>query len=551
MKKSDYLLNRDGRYSADVPVPVDLLKLYKRKTVTRALGTSDLREATNRLPAKVAEIRAEFAAKRETLSPSNLGALSLSIHLETDTSRKAELKKQQTILLQKMRSHQVSIPVVETATPEHLRNLIISAQQMLDAMEYHQGITNYPIHEIAEVFSNGSPSDMVAAQIKADIPEVLIPNNIKQYVKLNQNPEILSSKNITLKELCDRYMSEPKRLGKSLSTLDRNIHVFAFIQLLFGENTPIRSIRRSEELRELQDILLHLPKLFEKDPRYNNDPRGLVALIKADPSYDPEDDTQFLAAATRQDYTTRVSSLFKYAVIHDHLDSNPAVDLMTEHPRDRERVKKDIFTIEQLKRIFTPGYFEKGKKGFEWIPLLMLYHGARPNEMAQLDCEDVYIHDGVWCIDICEESKTPINGKRFGDKTVKTKEARIIPIHQKLIDLGFIDYLNSRKVTGERKLFEVFRYINNGKPMLYYQCVRSWFEGLLVKADAKSKTTTPHSFRHTFRTAAHNVIKNDYAKVIGGWSLGNGMDMRVYLHTNHIDRAVIKAELDKLTFDIF
>lgn len=67
-----------------------------------------------------------------------------------------------------------------------------------------------------------------------------------------------------------------------------------------------------------------------------------------------------------------------------------------------------------------------------WLPLLGLFTGARLNELCQLIVTDVGTHDGVKTISILDGEA----GKRL--KTAASK--RIIPIHSKLIELGFLDY---------------------------------------------------------------------------------------------------------------
>ena len=59
--------------------------------------------------------------------------------------------------------------------------------------------------------------------------------------------------------------------------------------------------------------------------------------------------------------------------------------------------------------------------------------------------KDIYPLNKVWVIDINEETK---------DKKLKTRNSkRIIPLHQTLIDLGFLDYYNIHEKKGKERLF--------------------------------------------------------------------------------------------------
>ena len=67
----------------------------------------------------------------------------------------------------------------------------------------------------------------------------------------------------------------------------------------------------------------------------------------------------------------------------------------------------------------------------------------RLEEISQLSVDDVYFVDGIWVFDV--NTKPSRDGRN--DKQVKNKNAvRIVPMHNKLIDLGFIEYVDSIKI---------------------------------------------------------------------------------------------------------
>lgn len=83
-----------------------------------------------------------------------------------------------------------------------------------------------------------------------------------------------------------------------------------------------------------------------------------------------------------------------------------------------------------------------------WLPLVAYFTGARTNEIAQLDTADIREIDGHPCFDFC-----PDDPKAFEAKRVKTEEARQVPIHPRLIELGFLEYVNSQLQAKQKKLF--------------------------------------------------------------------------------------------------
>lgn len=114
------------------------------------------------------------------------------------------------------------------------------------------------------------------------------------------------------------------------------------------------------------------------------------------------------------------------------------------------------FTMAEVEAIFS-GYIYQGAlppdrtKAYPfwfWLPLIGYFTGARTNEIAQLDTADIRDVDGYPCFDFC-----PDNPKAFEAKRVKTEEARQVPIHPRLIELGFLDYVNSQHQAKQKKLF--------------------------------------------------------------------------------------------------
>lgn len=125
--------------------------------------------------------------------------------------------------------------------------------------------------------------------------------------------------------------------------------------------------------------------------------------------------------------------------------------------RDTPRTRGgQAFTMSEVESIFS-GYIYQGPppanrtKAYPfwfWLPLIGYFTGARTNEIAQLDTVDIREIDGHPCFDFC-----PDNPKAFEAKRVKTEEARQVPVHPRLIELGFLDYVNSQLQSKQKKLF--------------------------------------------------------------------------------------------------
>ena len=174
------------------------------------------------------------------------------------------------------------------------------------------------------------------------------------------------------------------------------------------------------------------------------------------------------------------------------------IRLVTSEILKRKTRKDDP---EDLARIFNPKIFLKWSKDYPsrfWIPLLALYTGCRLEEMASLYCEDVFKHEGLWCIDINDNH----------DRQVKNKNAiRSVPLHPFLVkQLRFPQYVDKIKAQGNERVFPDLKMENHkysnvlSKRFNYY---------LRKKVGITDKEKTFHSFRHNVTNHLMNKTGNE------------------------------------------
>lgn len=131
-----------------------------------------------------------------------------------------------------------------------------------------------------------------------------------------------------------------------------------------------------------------------------------------------------------------------------------------------------------------------------WAPWLLSYTGARPGEICQLRKEDLLRVQGRWALRLTPEAGT-----------IKDREARIVPLHQHLIEQGVVAFIQGagdgplffstealrRKIADDPanpRRFPHEKVANN---------LAGWVRDLGVK-DAGIKPN--HAWRHTFKTRA-------------------------------------------------
>ena len=133
-------------------------------------------------------------------------------------------------------------------------------------------------------------------------------------------------------------------------------------------------------------------------------------------------------------------AVFNWAVGRRKLSNNPFK--FTSEPLTRQskaQAREPVFRREEIALILGAALATMDTKrpsmaARRWVPWLCAYTGARAGEITQLRKADVVQRDGHWCIQITPEAGT-----------VKTKAARTVPLHEHLIEQGFIEFVRSRK----------------------------------------------------------------------------------------------------------
>ncbi|GAK84248.1 integrase [Vibrio ponticus] len=187
--------------------------------------------------------------------------------------------------------------------------------------------------------------------------------------------------------------------------------------------------------------------------------------------------SQNLSLKTVRDYIASVKQFYNWLVIMQFAERNPFdlikvktdTRLASEQRRrwsDKELLK--LFSHDNFVGVIGSDHarvnYQRKQQDF-WIPHILLYTGARVSEICQLKTKDVVEKDGIWCISINED----------GDKRVKTRASvRLVPLHKKLLSLGFLNYVNQRYEDNNDQLFDI-------KPYGMTQCWSEQFYKRFVK----------------------------------------------------------------------
>ena len=138
----------------------------------------------------------------------------------------------------------------------------------------------------------------------------------------------------------------------------------------------------------------------------------------------------------QREYLGALKAIFSSAVRGERIAENPADDVSVAEAWGKKGQKKRGFHDEEAKTILraalappSPRMSAHRAAAQRWVPWLCAYTGARVNEMTQLRARDVVRADGVWCVSITPEAGTQ-----------KMESARLVPLHEHLIELGFVEF---------------------------------------------------------------------------------------------------------------
>ena len=191
---------------------------------------------------------------------------------------------------------------------------------------------------------------------------------------------------------------------------------------------------------------------------------------------------------TVQEYKAACAQMFGHAVKMEYLSRDPFEQITIKNRKPTPRTR---WQSHELKRLFTSEKFRQPSTGSQqedyWIPLLLLHSGARPSEICQLRCQDVVSVQGVMCLRISNEGE---------GQSVKTANAiRHVPLHSRLLALGWMRYVQRRRKQGQTQLFDCKP---TGKYGEWSKNFEQRFNRYLHQLGfAAGQRPTAYSFRHT------------------------------------------------------
>lgn len=534
----DYVQRRTGGgLELRFPIPPDVRPAFldasgrPRSQIIRSLGTKDIRLANAKADALRASIRADIMKVRQARGSGNLDDFLRNLFDEELASFQRQsasdaktvlIRPGSSLLEERQGSRSINTRALLSANPEERlatagwaaeRYLRLQGREPDGSPEFQETVDRcanvlaealIAQNELAagRAIPVRTSSLLEKASAQSDLSNSASPRGaykISEYFKQVYLPAVKTAANI-----------------RGPNTISGKAQALKLFVDLVGD-FQIGSIKKGE-LWSLHDDLLVLPNSRElQEPHRSLTPREQIDGLKRG---------EFIASTIHPKTVNRhlsgIKTILDFAEKRRDIYVAPTDGIMAVVQQDDEAGRP--FTTDELNRIFSLPLFTGSMDGLEpngwrkpgpiqvrddrfWIPLLLLFTGARPSEIAGLSTSDVFPHHEIPHIVITPNSFRDLKN---------TKSKRMVPIHRRLIDAGFLRFAEERLKGSDGQFFSMIeqQYFVEGptgerrkKALSSAPLMRQFNRTILADADAKSDRGSAKCFRHTFEQEAMATLR--------------------------------------------
>lgn len=330
-------------------------------------------------------------------------------------------------------------------------------------------------------------------------------------IKYFSNPDV---ENLKLSETINRHR-EQKDEEITLGTKDDYGRIYQWMLEWFGEEVLLIDVSR-HMIGTFKDMLSKMPKNYSKDKIYKGlDLKQVIRKSKRASSMNN------LSYKTQHKYFSLLKSFFQWTVDVGLLDASPASSIKQPKRKKGDVEKSRLpYSRDDMKTLFhSPlftGYLSprhrhkegemKNQLAEYWAWLLGFFTGLRIKEIVFLHGRDFRAQDEVLCISVNNDH----------GKGIKTNSSiRLVPIHEKLIELGLLEWVKKQtKGKANKPIFPM--YMSKCEKDLSKTATRK-LNPYLRKIGIDDKRKVFHSTRHNFadELRSQNVEIYSIKKLMG------------------------------------
>lgn len=562
MRDATYLTRRDGVYYARIDVPQDLVTVLKTRTKKRSLKTKDKVEAKRLVWPVISEWQREFdelRARRSLVDADRQFAVweHYTAALDRDEVERAampgqaEMDRIKADLLSRVERGEITgtsplSTIDATLELKHAQNVTkLSAnarRAKLAEMKKHlsAGETVLIAHEVEDflrrngLFVGRSSPDWISLArhlMRAEVEalERSLERDLGDFTGQPRDPLVkpptlerrgvgaVAAPGESIAEAVAAFRKEnPRNVSKSrIEEACRDISIFIDT---VGPGFPVANISK-KQVREWKALLMEYPVRATEITEF----RGMTMAQTVEANRDKK--RPVLSDRTVNRYLSSLSAFCSWAEANGFISANPCSGMAL--PKER-RTKTLPFSTDQLNIRFKSPLFTGAQSDTEWrniakpgnvrirdhrfwVPLIMLFSGARPGEIGQLAVSDVRQEHGHWIMHITTEGEAHAEGK-----SVKTAGSmRVLPIHPQLVRLGLLDYHAECVAARDKQLFPGAKRNERGQMMSDYS---REFGKYLTRIGLKAgRGLSLYSFRHGAADALRRAgyLDNQFGFILG------------------------------------
>lgn len=562
MARGSYLFRREGTYYARIDVPTDLVPTLGKETLKKSLKTKDLKEAKRSVLAVVSDWHRLFETTRSRLGLSSsdrehAGWDHYNEALDFDEAERSRLPTQAEVEAETARlTRRVEAGEIKGIDPLTLLDATLELKVLQNAAAASQTTRKAKLAELKRHLAIGETAlvaDAVDDFLKRNT--FLIERSTPEWISLARR--LMRAEIEALERSFERdagdFSGQPRdplirppakpRSDKTSSVSSGE--TIAEALTVFQKENP-RNVSKSRMDESCRDIGIFIQTvgptigMAALTKKHVRDWKLLLTKypVRATEVVELRDLTIAEAVAANEHlkrpvlsdrtvnrYLSSLSAFFSWAVANGYMNDNPCLGMSL--PKER-RSKTLPFTSAQLNELFVSPLFNGAESDREWrliskpgtikirdhrfwVPLIMLFSGARPGEIGQLAVSDVREEHGHWIMHITTEGETHEQGK-----SVKTAGSmRVVPVHKKLIKLGFLKYHTERLKSRDKQLFPGAKRNERGQMMSEFS---REFGKYLTRIGMKSgRGLSLYSFRHGAADALRRAgyLDNQFGFILG------------------------------------
>ena len=595
MLKHDFLI-KDERYTSSYHfrsiIPKDLRYLFNgRHSFTISLRTGIYKDAksisfnlhfiTQSIfdQIRMGETDLDIEGIKKILKVEIERSIKSSLHLKVDTGT-ADIKRYENLLKNAIekkdfqekidQDDQSLIDKVDSRIEQHMKNLgYKSSKKSLQFKQLRNQFIElwYLRHELKqELLENKDDTGIdemffqkcnekfnLDLSVSLPSPKVQTPNisSVPKPIEKSDNQiinELISEVIPKFIQFWSRRENKPKTVQIYKSTIEHFIDIIGDI--------PIDAIT-SKTIFEYKEKYLKIPVRSKQDPRYAGKTAG--EILKMNPSSD--EGFQSRGMHTLNQSIRRLSTFANWCCGNTSMTQNPFANATEKNLK--KTVTDKNWSDEEVSRLFEPKVYLSSTIYFRGnqpnrhcnflVPLIMLFTGARVNEVCQLHISDVQrVRDRekdeyFWIFDFnSDECECCTTEQR---KSIKNKSShRKIPVHPSLLEIGLIRYRNILQKRGETRLFPKNNFQTKGGWSGSFS--HWWNVTYLPKLglkNLKNRKTDTHTFRHTcLNKMKQNGTEEGLAMEYAGHHHSN---MTFTTYSDRYDPSILKDRiLDKIHY---